>query len=78
MVLAALYGLRLISAILHQRRGSAVRDDTGDLVGGELILVVPLVVILAVLTAWPAGITERSFPANQPAAFIGSQQELAP
>ena len=78
MVLAALYGLRLISAILHERRGSAVRDDAGDLVGGELILVVPLVVILAVLTAWPAGITERSFPANQPAAFIGSQQELAP
>ena len=78
MVLAALYGLRLISAILHERRGSAVRDDTGDLVGGELILVVPLVVILAVLTAWPAGITERSFPSNQPAAFIGSQEELAP
>jgi len=78
MVLAALYGLRLISAILHERRGSAVRDDAGDLVGGELILLVPLVVILAVLTAWPAGITERSFPANQPAAFIGSQQELAP
>ena len=78
MILAALYGLRLISAILHERRGSAVRDDAGDLVGGELILLVPLVVILAVLTAWPAGITERSFPANQPAAFIGSQQELAP
>jgi len=42
------------------------------------VLLVPLVVILAVLTAWPAGITERSFPANQPTTFIGSQQELAP
>ena len=41
-----------------------MRDDAGDLVGGELILVVPLVAILAVLTAWPAGITERSFPAE--------------
>ena len=78
MVLAALYALRLISAILHERRGGAVRDDAGDLVSGELVLLVPLVVILAVLTAWPAGITERSFPANQPTTFIGSQQELAP
>ena len=78
MVLAALYALRMISAILHERRGSAVRDDAGDLAGGELILIVPLVAILAVLTAWPAGITERSFPSDQPASFIGSQQELAP
>jgi len=78
MVLAALYALRLISAILHERRGGAVRDDAGDLVSGELFLLVPLVVILAVLTAWPAGITERSFPENQPTTFIGSQQELAP
>ncbi|MCZ7589778.1 MAG: NADH-quinone oxidoreductase subunit M [Gaiella sp.] len=76
MVLAALYALRLISAILHERRGSAVREDAGDLVGGELILLVPLVAILAVLTAWPAGITERSFPADEPAAFIGSQEGI--
>lgn len=76
MVLAALYALRLISAILHERRGEAVREDAGDLVGGELVLLVPLVVILAVLTAWPAGITERSFPSDQPAAFIGLQQGI--
>jgi len=74
MVLAALYALRLISAILHERRGTAVREEAGDLVGGELVLLVPLVVILAVLTAWPAGITERSFPSDQPTAFIGLQQ----
>ena len=43
IVLAALYALRLISAILHERRGSAVPEDAGDLVGGELMLVVPLV-----------------------------------
>lgn len=76
MVLAALYALRMISAILHERRGAGVRDDAGDLVGGELMLLVPLVAILAVLTAWPAGITERSFPADEPAAFIGSQEAL--
>jgi NADH-quinone oxidoreductase subunit M len=78
MVLAALYALRLISAVLHERRGSAVREDAGDLVSGELILIVPLVAILAVLTAWPAGITERSFPSDQPASFIGSQQGVGP
>ena len=66
IVLAALYALRLISAILHERRGSAVREDAGDLVSGELALVVPLVVILAALSAWPAAISERSFPADDP------------
>jgi NADH:ubiquinone oxidoreductase subunit 4 (subunit M) len=76
ILLAALYALRLISAVLHERRGAAVREDAGDLVGGELMLLVPLVAILAVLSAWPAGITERSFPADEPAAFIGSQQGL--
>ena len=36
------------------------------------MLVVPLVVILAVLSAWPAR-DMRSFPADEPAAFIASQ-----
>jgi NADH-quinone oxidoreductase subunit M len=75
IVLAALYALRLISAILHERRGSAVREDAGDLVSGELALVVPLLAILAVLSAWPAAISERSFPADEPAAFISTQGE---
>ena len=75
IVLAALYALRMISAILHERRGSAVGDGSGDLVSGELALVVPLVVILAVLSAWPAAISERSFPADDPAAFITNQGE---
>jgi hypothetical protein len=38
------------------------------------MLLVPLVAILAVLSAWPAGITERAFPADGAAAFIGSQE----
>ena len=74
-VLAALYALRFISAVLHERRGSAVREDAGDLVSGELVLVVPLVAVLAALSAWPAAITERSFPGDQPAAFVGAQSE---
>jgi NADH-quinone oxidoreductase subunit M len=75
IVLAALYALRLISAILHERRGRAVPDGAGDLVSGELALVVPLLAILAVLSAWPAAISERSFPADEPAAFIATQGE---
>jgi len=73
MVLAAMYALRLISAILHDRRGSA-GTDTGDLVSGELVLLIPLVAILAVLSAYPALISERSFPLDQPASFISSQE----
>ena len=73
IVLAALYALRLISALLHERRGGAVEEDATDLVGNELVLVVPLVAILAVLSAWPAGVSERSFPADAPTTFIGAQ-----
>ncbi len=73
IVLAALYALRLISAVLHERRGASVRDEPDDLVGNEVVLVVPLVAILAVLSAWPAAISERSFPADTPAEFIGTQ-----
>jgi len=74
IVLAAMYALRLISAILHDRRASATRES-GDLVGGELALVLPLVAILAVLSAWPALVTERSFPLDQPTSFIAGQEQ---
>ena len=66
IVLAAMYTLRLISAVLHRNRGEAVRVESLDLRFGELLLVVPLVVILLVLSAWPASITERSFPNSAP------------
>ncbi len=76
MVLAAMYALRLISAILHDRRGRG-GEETGDLVSSELVLVLPLVAILAVLSAWPALVTQRSFPLDKPASFISAQQEPA-
>ena len=50
-----------------------MREETTDLVGTELALVVPLVAILAVLSAWPAAVSERSFPADAPASFLGAQ-----
>jgi NADH-quinone oxidoreductase subunit M len=65
IVVAALYGLRLISAVLHQSRGAAVREEDGDLSSNELWLVVPLVAVLLVLSAWPASVTANSFPGDE-------------
>ncbi len=61
IVLAAMYMLRLISAVLHEREGSAVPPEALDLRPAELGIVVPLVALLLALSAWPAAITERAF-----------------
>jgi NADH-quinone oxidoreductase subunit M len=61
IVLAAMYMLRLISAVLHQDVGPAVSDAALDLRGAELAVVVPLVAILLALSAWPNAITGHSF-----------------
>jgi NADH-quinone oxidoreductase subunit M len=67
IVLAAMYSLRLISAILHDRRGEgAAGEGARDLRPFELGLVVPLVACLLALSAWPAAISERSFPDDEP------------
>ncbi len=73
IVLAAMYMLRLISAVLHERRGSTVSDAALDLRPGELALVVPLVAVLLVLSAWPAGISHHSFAGDAPAAAVKAQ-----
>src|SRR6478736_5969914 len=57
IVLAAMYMLRAISAVLHEARGSTVGDEALDLRPGELSLVVPLVALLLFLSAWPAAIS---------------------
>jgi NADH-quinone oxidoreductase subunit M len=72
VVLAAMYVLRLISAVLHVRPGSAVRDEALDLRLGELALVLPLVACLLVLSFWPALVSESSF-ANDSAAKVLAQ-----
>ena len=61
IVLAAMYMLRLISAVLHQSKGSAVETGAHDLRLPELGLLVPLVALLIVLSAWPAAITDHTF-----------------
>jgi NADH-quinone oxidoreductase subunit M len=66
IVLAAMYSLRLISAVLHRQPGSAVREESLDLRFGELALIVPLIAILLALSVWPAAISERTFPKEAP------------
>ena len=70
IVLAAMYVLRLISAALHVRPGSAVRDEALDLRPGELALVVPMVLVLLVLSAWPALVSQSSFPGDRAARAV--------
>jgi NADH:ubiquinone oxidoreductase subunit 4 (subunit M) len=70
IVLAAMYTLRLISAVLHVKPGPAVRDEALDLRPGELALVLPLVLSLIALSVWPALVSERSFPNDAPAEAI--------
>ncbi|HZO97470.1 MAG TPA: NADH-quinone oxidoreductase subunit M [Gaiellaceae bacterium] len=61
IVLAAMYMLRLISAVLHEEPGPAVTEAALDLRGAELAVVVPLVALLLVLSAWPAAVSGHSF-----------------
>ena len=58
VVLAAMYTLRVISAILHVKPGRAVRDEALDLRLGELALVLPLLLVLIGLSVWPALVSE--------------------
>jgi NADH-quinone oxidoreductase subunit M len=73
IVLAAMYMLRLISAVLHEARGSTVSDAALDLRPGELALVVPLVGVLLALSAWPAAISHHSFAGDAPTNAIKAQ-----
>jgi NADH-quinone oxidoreductase subunit M len=73
IVLAAMYMLRLISAVLHEARGSTVSDAALDLRPAELALVAPLVSLLLVLSAWPAAISHHSFAGDSPAKVVKGQ-----
>jgi NADH-quinone oxidoreductase subunit M len=61
IVLAAMYMLRLISAVLHEDTGSAVPEQALDLRPAETAIIVPLVAVLLALSFWPAAITDRIF-----------------
>ena len=72
IVLAAMYMLRLISAVLHEDVGSAVPDEALDLRPAEVSVVGPLVAALVVLSLWPAAITDRAF-GGEPAGAVEAQ-----
>jgi NADH-quinone oxidoreductase subunit M len=61
IVLAAMYMLRAISGVLHQEPGPAVSDSALDLRLGELAVVLPLVLCLIGLSAWPNLISGHAF-----------------
>ena len=61
IVLAAMYMLRLISAVLHRARGTLVTEAALDLRPAEVSVMVPLVGCLLALSAWPAAVSGHSF-----------------
>jgi NADH-quinone oxidoreductase subunit M len=61
IVLAAMYMLRVISAVLHERVGPAVSEAALDLRPMELAIVVPLVACLIGLSAWPNLVSGHAF-----------------
>jgi hypothetical protein len=63
-----MYMLRAISAVLHQDVGPAVPDSALDLRQGELAVVVPLVLCLIGLSAYPNLISGHAFGENR--AFV--------
>jgi NADH-quinone oxidoreductase subunit M len=73
IVLAAMYVLRLISAVLHREVGPAVSDSALDLRPAELGVTVPLLACLLALSVWPAAITQHSFRGDHGAADVASQ-----
>jgi NADH-quinone oxidoreductase subunit M len=69
IVLAAMYMLRLISAVLHREPGSAVSEVALDLRPAELAILVPLVACLLALSAWPASVSGNALgPSISPGA----------
>jgi NADH-quinone oxidoreductase subunit M len=64
IVLAAMYMLRLVSAVLHDRVGPAVSEAALDLRPAELAIVVPLVACLIGLSAWPNLVSGHAFGGN--------------
>jgi NADH-quinone oxidoreductase subunit M len=63
IVLAAMYMLRLISAVLHGPPGPSTAGAGRDLRGVDLAILVPLLACLIALSAWPSGVTDRTFGA---------------
>ena len=69
MVLAAMYMLRLVSALLHREVGEAVSKKAPDVRLPELCVIGALIACMLALSVWPAAISKHSFTCiEQPAA----------
>jgi len=64
--------LRLLSAGLHEARGSSFADAALDLRPGGPAFVVPLVAGLLFLAAWPSSISGHSVFCPSPTAAVKS------
>ena len=73
IVLAAMYVLRVVSAVLHREVGPAVSDSALDLRPAELGVTVPMIACLLALSIWPAAITQHSFRGDHGAADVAGQ-----
>ena len=77
IVLAAMYMLRAISAVLHRDVGPAVPAEALDLRPAELGLIVPIVACLLALSAWPNAISGHSFGSSGAQAAVSQQFALS-
>jgi NADH-quinone oxidoreductase subunit M len=66
MVLAAMYMLRLISAVLHREPGGSVSAEARDLHPAELGILGLLVAGILALSAWPSAVSGHSFACVNP------------
>jgi len=73
IVLAAMYVLRLLSAVLHREVGPAVSDAALDLRPAELGVTVPLVACLLALSVYPAAISQHSFRGDHGQSDVAAQ-----
>jgi NADH-quinone oxidoreductase subunit M len=61
MVLAAMYMLRLISAVLHREVGEAVEEKIPDVRPAEMFVIGALLAGMLALSVWPSAVSKRSF-----------------
>ena len=79
IVLAAMYMLRWISAILHDREGVAVGEHRPrELAPGAFLAIAPLVLAILALSVWPFGLTERVDPTTTILMQSAAQEVDAP
>ena len=76
IVLAAMYMLRLVSAVLHREPGEAVPEKAPDLRRSELSIVGALVIGMLALSVWPAGIGKHAFACINEAQAVSTTKNL--